>query len=82
MWKYGKRQYDNITMMNLTTDERFDKAILFSPLLKSDLSVSLSIKTCGSEVLLFSEFINIASTFYNCIDLIMLLSSFLVIFFD
>ena len=23
MWTYGKRQYYNITMMNLTTDERF-----------------------------------------------------------
>ena len=42
---------------------RFDKAIIFSPLLKSNLSVKLSIKTCGSEVLLFSEFINIVSIF-------------------
>ena len=43
---------------------RFDKAIFFLPLLKSNLSVSLSIKTCGSEVSLFSEFIiNIVSIF-------------------
>ena len=42
---------------------RFDKAIIFSPLLKSNLSVSLSIKTCGLEVLLFSEFLNIVFIF-------------------
>ena len=42
---------------------RFDKAIIFSPLLKSNLSVNLSIKTRGSEVLVFSEFINIVSIF-------------------
>ena len=41
---------------------RFDKAIIFSPLLKSNLSVSLSIKMCGSEVY-FSEFINMVSIF-------------------
>ena len=35
-----------------------------SPLLKSNLSVNLSIKTCGSEVLLFSEFTNIVSIVY------------------
>ena len=40
---------------------RFDKANFFSPLFKSSLSVSLSIKTCGSEDLLFSEFIYIVS---------------------
>ena len=46
---------------------RFDKAIIFSPLLKSNLSVKLSIKTCGSEVLLFSEFINIVYIFiFKC----------------
>ena len=44
---------------------RFDKAILFSLILKSNLSVRLSIKTCVSEVLLFSEFINIGSIFIN-----------------
>ena len=37
---------------------RFDKAIIFAPLLKSNLRVGLSIKTCVSEVLLPSEFIN------------------------
>ena len=46
---------------------RFDKAIIFSPSLKSNLSDSVGIKTCGSEVLLFSEFINIASIFiFEC----------------
>ena len=63
---------------------RFDKAIIFSPRLKSNLSVYLSIKTCGSEVLLFFDFIIIVSIAYNlmqfhCIDLIMLLYTFLVI---
>ena len=40
---------------------RLDKATLFLPLCKSILSVSLSIKTYGLEVLAFSEFINIVS---------------------
>ena len=40
------------------------------------------LKTYGSDVLLFSEFINIVSIFYNCIDLIMLLYAFLVFFYD
>ena len=66
---------------------RFNKTIIFSPVLKSNLSVSLSIKMCGSENLLFSEFTYIVSTVYNlvhfyCIDLIMLLYTFLVISFD
>ena len=43
--------------------QRFDEAIIFSPLLKYNLSVSLSIKMRGSEVLLFSEFINMVSIF-------------------
>ena len=42
---------------------RFDKAIIFSPLLKSNLSVSLSIKTCGPDVLLYLEFITLVSIF-------------------
>ena len=43
---------------------RFDKGkFIFLPYLKSNLSVSLSIKTCGSEVLLFSEFMIIVSIF-------------------
>ena len=42
---------------------RFDKATLFSPLFKSNWSVSLSIKTQGLEVLLFSELIYIVSIF-------------------
>ena len=44
---------------------RFDKAIAFSPILKSNLLVSFNIKTCGSDVLLFSELINIVSSFYT-----------------
>ena len=60
---------------------RFDKAIMFSPILKSTLLVSFSIKSCGSEFLLFSEVINIVSIVYSWIDLIMLLYTFLVIFF-
>ena len=43
---------------------RFDKAKNFSRILKSNLLVSFNIKTCGSDVLLFSEFINIVSIFY------------------
>ena len=42
---------------------RFNKAIIFSPLLKSNWSVNLSIKTYDSEVLLLSELINIVSIF-------------------
>ena len=42
---------------------RFDKAIFFSPLLQSNLLVSLIIKTRNSEVLLVSEFMNIVSIF-------------------
>ena len=61
---------------------RFDKAITFSPILQPNLLVNFNIKTCGSEVLQFSEFINIVSIFYNWIDLIKLLYTFLVIFFD
>ena len=43
---------------------RFDKVTLPSTLLQSTLSVRLSIKTCGLEVLLFSEFIKIVSILY------------------
>ena len=42
---------------------RFDKAIIFSPFLIANLSVGLSVTTCGSEVLLFSEFVKIVSIF-------------------
>ena len=47
---------------------RFDEAIIFSPILKSNLLVSFNIKTCGLDVLLFSEFINIVSIFYMLSD--------------
>ena len=55
---------------------RLDKAIFFSPLLQSNFSVSLNITTWGLEVLLFSEFINIVSIFYTCIDLIVIIYFF------
>ena len=62
---------------------KFDKAIVFSPILKSNLLVSLSIKTCDSEFLLFSEFIDIVSIcIYMLMYLIMLFYTFLVICFD
>ena len=61
---------------------RFYKAIIFSPIHKYNLLVSLSIKRCGSEVLLFSEFINIVSIVYIWIDFIMFLYTFFVISFD
>ena len=66
----------------------FDKAIIFSPILKSNLLVSFNIKTYGLDVLLFSEFINIVSILCVAkqvvsvrhvgylIDLIMLLYTF------
>ena len=60
---------------------RFDKAIIFSAILKSNLLVNFNIKTYGLDVLLFSEFINIVSI-YNWIDLIILLFTFLVICFN
>ena len=57
---------------------RFYKAIIFSPLCKSNFLASFSIKTCGREVLRFSEFINIVSIVFNLI----LLYTFLEISFD
>ena len=50
---------------------RFHEAITFLPILKSNLLISLSIKMCGLDVLLFSEFINIVK-----MDLVMLLYTF------
>ena len=41
--------------------QRFDSAIIFLPILKSNLFVGFNIKTCGLDVLLFTEFINIVS---------------------
>ena len=61
---------------------RFDKAILFSPLFKSNVLVNVSIKTCGLEVSLFFWVHKCGIHFYNWFDLIMLLYTFLVIFFD
>ena len=43
----------------------FDKAMIFSPILQSNLLVSFNIKTCGLDVLLFSEFLNIVSIVYT-----------------
>ena len=45
---------------------RIDKETPFVPLWKSYLSVRLSIKTCGLEVLIFFDFINIVSILYFC----------------
>ena len=65
---------------------RFDDAIIFPPLLKSNLSVILNIKMRASDVSLFSEFINIVSIFITecnfTVLIIMLLYTFLVISFD
>ena len=62
---------------------RFDKATLFPPLLKSILSVSFNIKTCGLEVLLFSEFITIVSILYlywfNYVVIYVYSNSFIVV---
>ena len=55
---------------------RFDSAIIFSPILKSNISGNFNIKTCGLDVLLFSEWIN-KYPFYNWIDLIVFLYTFL-----
>ena len=59
---------------------RFDKAIIFLPIRKSNLLVSLKVNTYGLDVILFSEFINILSIFFN--DPTKLLYIFLVISFD
>ena len=58
---------------------RLDIATTYLSNLKSNLSVSFNVNTCGLDVLLFSEFINIVSIFYN--ELIMLLYTFLEISF-
>ena len=60
---------------------RFAKAITFLPMLKSNILVSFNSKTCGLDVLVFSEFIYIVSIFYTLMDLIML-HTFLVICLD
>ena len=59
---------------------RFDKAIIFLPIRKCNLLVSLKVNTYGLDVILFSEFINILSIFFN--DPTKLLYIFLVISFD
>ena len=61
---------------------RFDKATYLSLLFKFILSQRLSNSLCGSDVLLFSEFINILSTlFYNLIKFIISLCTSLATFF-
>ena len=57
---------------------RFDEAIVFSPILKSNLLVSLSVKTCDSEFLLFWVH-KYSIYFYTLMDLFMLFYIFLVI---
>ena len=62
---------------------RFDKATYLSLLFKFILSERLSNSLWGSDVLLFSEFINIVSIlFYNFIEFIILLYTFLVTSFS
>ena len=62
---------------------KFYKATYLSLLFKFILSVRLSNSLCGSDVLLFLEFINIVPIlFYNFIEIIILLYTFLVIFFS
>ena len=56
----------------------FDKTILFPPLLESDLSVSLSIKTWAFTIFRGHKY---SSLFYICNDLIMLLHTFFSNFF-
>ena len=61
---------------------KFDKATYLSLLFKFILSERFSNSLSGSDVLLFSEFINIVSILpYNFIEFIMLLYTFLVISF-
>ena len=48
---------------------RFDKAILFSPIVKSNLLVSLSIKTCDSEIFTVFWFHKYGIHFYVLMDL-------------
>ena len=61
---------------------RFDKATYLSVLFKSILCERLSNSLCGSDILLFSEFIKIVSIlFYNFIEFVILLYTFLVISF-
>ena len=58
-----------------------DKSIYLSLLCKFILSLRLSNNLWGSDVLLFLEFINIVPIlFYNFIEFIILLYTFLVIF--
>ena len=62
---------------------RFDKATYLLPLFKFILSVRLSNSLWGSDVPLFLEFINkVFILFYNVIELIILLYTFLVIYFS
>ena len=56
---------------------RFGKAIIFPSILESNLLVTWSIKTCGSEGSIISEFINRVSIAHISIDFITLLYTFL-----
>ena len=62
---------------------RFDKATYLSLLFKCILSVKLTDSLWGSDVLLFSEFINIVSILVNnFMEFIILLYTFLVTYFS
>ena len=61
---------------------RFDRATYLSLLFKCIFSEKLSNSLLGSDALLFLEFINTVSIlFYNFVELIVLLHTFLVISF-
>ena len=61
----------------------FDKATYLSLFFKFNLSERLSNSLCALDVLPFLEFIKVASIlYYNCIEFVVLLHSFLVIHFS
>ena len=74
--------YDFFIFSHLLKILRFDKATYLSLLYKFILSERLSIRLCGSKLLLFFEFINIVSIFYYiCIEFIILIVFFFSCFF-
>ena len=61
----------------------FDKATDLSLFFKFNLSERLSNSRCALDVLPFLEFIEVSSIlYYNCIEFVILLHSFLVIYFS
>ena len=60
---------------------RFDKAVTFSRILKSNLLVSLSTKTCGLGVLLFSEFIHCLEIEYLLFIILLYQLNYVIVYF-